>query len=135
LEVLSLAPTAFVFNAADWEVVELTGSDEASYALSSGASTLPVDRAARRLWGVPVVVSNAVPAGTGYCVDFAGSTELHLREDVRIDWSEATYDPNLFATDDGGTLFQANLLQFRCEMRAGFAVTRPAGVVELDLTA
>jgi hypothetical protein len=133
--VLSLAPTAFVFNATDWEGIELTGSDDATYALSAGGNTLPVDRAARRLWGVPVVVSNAVAPGVGFCVDFAGSTELHLREDARLDWSEATYDPNLFGTDDGGTLFTANLLQYRCEMRAGWAVTRPAGVVVLDLTA
>jgi hypothetical protein len=44
------------------------------------------------------------------------------------------YNPDLFGADDGGTL-EGNMIQFRCEMRAGFAVFRPAGVVEVDVAA
>ncbi len=54
---------------------------------------------------------------------------------LRLDWSENIYDPNRFGPGDGGSLFESNQIQFRLEGRFGFAVTRPAGIVELDLTA
>lgn len=52
-----------------------------------------------------------------------------------MDWSEALYSADKFGTGVGGTLFEANEQVFRAEMRAGFEVKRPAGVVEVDLTA
>jgi HK97 family phage major capsid protein len=89
-----------------------------------------VDRAARKLWGLPVAVSSALSDGTGYLADFTGSTRLWQREAVIVDWSEAVYDTVATATD-----FQRNLVRFRAEGRFGFAVTRPLGVVEMDTAA
>lgn len=136
LERIGITPTGFLLGPDDWETLELlTLGDDATFALSTGTATVPVDRAARRLWGLPVVVSNAVAAGTGYLADFAGSVELHMREEARIDWNEGSYDPNLLGAGQGASLFETNQLEFRCELRAGLAVTRPAGVVEIDLAA
>ncbi|MEV6913321.1 phage major capsid protein, partial [Amycolatopsis sp. NPDC051071] len=105
------------------------------YLLTQAGQAVPVDRAARRLWSVPVVLSTSVTAGTGWLADFAGSTVLKAREDVTITWSENTYEKDLFGAGEDGNLFEANMIRFRCEGRFGFAVTRPAGVVKLDLTA
>ncbi|MQA13701.1 MAG: phage major capsid protein [Pseudonocardiaceae bacterium] len=132
LEVLRLTGTGFVFTPADWEAIELEAAEQ--YA-ANPRTRAPVDRAARRLWSLPVALSTTVPVGTGYLADFAGSTQLRVREDARIDWSENIYDPDRFGAGDGGSLFEANQIVFRCEGRFGFAVTRPAGVVSIDLTA
>jgi HK97 family phage major capsid protein len=61
LEDLKLTPTGWLFSSADWETLELLSLDSgASFALRSDTAAVPVDRAARRLWGLPVVVSSAV---------------------------------------------------------------------------
>lgn len=79
LEVLSLNGTGWVLHPNDWETIELLANNEGAYYLSGGRQVLPVDRAARRLWSVPVALSATCPAGTGFLVDFAGSTELKVR--------------------------------------------------------
>lgn len=121
IETLNLQPTGWVFSPADWERVEM-----AAGAAFPGASnqTAPVDAMSRRLWGVPVVVSTAMPAGTALLGDFAGSAALHLTEQARLDWSENV-------TDD----FARNLIRFRCEGRFGLQVSRPSAFVQVALTA
>lgn len=131
LELLSIAPGAYVFNPTDWETIELSVDLQGKYQMTvapDARQSLPVDRARRRLWGLPVALSTGLTAGVGLLVDFAGSTALFEREKVAIDWSEAT-------VVDGTSAFEKNLVVFRAEGRWGFAVTRPAGIVELDLGA
>jgi HK97 family phage major capsid protein len=129
LEVLSLPAGAFVVSPTDWERIELLADNEASYYLGG-----PVNRAARRLWGTPVAVSTSLAANTAYLVDFAGSTELHLRQDPIVDWSENLYDPDALGAGVGASDWARNLIRWRAELRAGFVVKRPAGVVRIDLT-
>jgi hypothetical protein len=43
---------------------------------------------------VPVALSAIV-------ADFASPTQLHIREDARVDWSENVYDPNVLGTGPG----------------------------------
>jgi hypothetical protein len=78
---------------------------------------------------------HACPAGTAILGDFRGSSELHLTEEARIDWSEQTYDPNALGAGVGASDFQRNLVRFRAEMRANLAVTRPGAFVEVDVAA
>lgn len=124
LEVVDLMPTGWLFNPADWESLELSAESTGAFLMAGPGTALPVDRAARRLWGIPVVVNTAVPSGVGYLADFDGSTHLWVREEARLDWSENV-----------GSDFSDNMVRFRCEGRFGFAVLRPLGVVEVDLTA
>lgn len=135
LELLSLNGTGWVLHPNDWESIELLANNEGAYFLSSGRQALPVDRAARRLWSIPVALSTSCTVGVGYLVDFAGSTELKVREDAVIDWSEHLYSPDRFGVGVGGNLFEANMVTFRVEGRYGFDIMRPAGIVECDLTA
>lgn len=127
LEAVQIPGGAFVLTPADWESVELFADSTGDFIMGD---QVPVNRAARTLWGQPVVTSTTVDAGKGFLVDFAGSTMLWEREGVRVDWSENTYDSVAAATD-----FERNLVRFRAEGRWGFAVTRPAGVVEIDTAA
>ena len=135
LEVISLNPSGWVFHPSDWELIELSTNTTGDYALNQGGGQVPVDRAARRLWGVPVALSTTVTAGTGYLADFAGSTTLRIREEARVDWSESVYDPDALGTGVGASDWTRNMLRWRCEMRAGLDIMRPTGVVEIDLAA
>lgn len=132
LEVLSLSASGIVMHPIDWQILELVQDNEGGYYMGPG---LPVDRAARRLWGVPVVLSVAADQGTVYVGDFAGSTKLVVREDVVIDWSENLYDPDALGEGDGASDFARNLVRWRAEGRFGWAVTRPPGIVKVTLPA
>jgi HK97 family phage major capsid protein len=129
LELVNIMPSAYVMAPADWETFELLRTADGITIMQGPGQTPPIDRAARRLWGVPVVTSSALSAGTGFLVDFAGSTKLWEREGVTVDWSENVYDSVAGKTD-----FERNLIRFRAEGRWGFGVLRPSGVVEIDLT-
>lgn len=130
LEVVPITPGAFVLHPSDWEAFELLQTEDGAFRLVDGGERrVPVDRARRRLWGLPVALSTGMPEGTGLLVDFAGSTKYWEREGARIDWSENVVDA------EGVSDFVKNLIRFRAEGRWGFAVLRPAGVVELDLAA
>ncbi|MET0996744.1 MAG: phage major capsid protein [Mycobacterium sp.] len=121
LEVAGYAPSAFALHPTDWEGVEL--------ALSSVAAvehlSLPYDPATRRLFGVPVVTTNAQAADVRHVI---ASSAVALDTDTRgvdVQWSEN-------ATADS---FGKNLVFARCESRYATSVFSPLGVVSLDLTA
>lgn len=133
LEDLSLTPAAFVIGSEYWEAFELetVGTQEA-YALDRDGSSLPVERAARRLWGVPVVVVSGDLEDQAVLLD-SSSVRLHIRTEAVLASSEnmVIEDP-----DDPGeyiSTFSTNQIQFRAEMRAGLEVSRPAGVVVIEL--
>jgi hypothetical protein len=104
--------------------VETTTLSAGQYVLNAEGSRngVPVDSAARRLWGVPVTVSTAVPAGTGYLLS---NGVAQLATDARIETEQAT------AIGDG---FARNTVQLRVEGRFDLVVTRPMGVVQMALT-
>lgn len=130
LEQRELQPGWFVFNPIDWEEIELEAI--AQFA-SNPNMPAAVDRMARRLHGVPVLVTNRIAATFGLLGDFAGSSEQRQTGDIRIDWSEAVYDPDKFGVGDGGTAFEANQVVFRTEGRWAINVKRPDGFLQIDL--
>lgn len=133
LETRGLVGTGFVANPLDWEAIELLRDDMGRFYGNGPQQAAPVDSAARRLWSLPVVTTPACPVGTAYVADWVGSTRLYLREDARLDWSENVYSADKWGAGQGGSLFEANEIMFRAEMRAGFAVLRPSGVVKVAL--
>lgn len=62
-------PSAFYFNPTDWSQLETTqrGTGDAAYVGASGAINYVNNGMTALLWGLPVVISNAVPSGTIYC--------------------------------------------------------------------
>jgi hypothetical protein len=84
-----------------------------------------LDAAARRLWGTPLVVSNAVAAGVSYSVA-QGAVGLNVdSQGVQVTWSESSN------ADD----WSKNLLRARCEGRYATSVYAPLGICVADLTA
>jgi Phage capsid family len=132
LQTVEIEGGVYVISAADWETLELAAGTNNDYALNGdgGRNNLPVDLAARRIWGQPTLVTNVLAAGTAYLADFAGSTQLYERESVQISWSEA---PEGSVT--GVSAFVSNEIIARGEARFGFAVLRPSGIVEIDTSA
>ena len=114
-------PGFYVINPLDWAVIELTTVGSA-YAMNSGGASVPVDQAARRLWGQPVVLSNAQAVGYGIYAQ-RESVSLYSNGAIKVEWNTSGDD------------FTHNLLRARCEGRFGFAVPRPLGVVRIDLAA
>lgn len=111
-------PTAYVMNPADWETIDLLQDNEARYFFGG-----PQRLGQPTLWGLPVVESEAVPAGTGYVGDWRMAV-LWDREQASITVSDSHSD-----------FFVRNLVAILAELRAAFGVLRPKAFVEIDLTA
>lgn len=111
-------PTAFLFNPADWETIDLLKDNEARYYFGG-----PANMGTPRLWGLPVVESEAVPAGLGYVGDFRKCV-LWEREQASIQVSDSHAD-----------FFIRNMVAILAEMRAAFGIVQPNALVEIDLTA
>lgn len=111
----------FVFNPNDWAAIE-TQVITSGYALNAGGQSVPVEAAARRLWGQPVVTTTTVAAGTGYWVQRDSVSLYTDTAGVRIEWATVGDD------------FSRNLIRARCEGRFQLVVPRPLGVVKMALT-
>jgi HK97 family phage major capsid protein len=118
LQNLAYAPSAYALNPTDWEAVELLRDLEGRllYAGSFSEGVVP------QLFGIPVVVTDVVPAGQGILADWKAGV-IAERGQLEVSWS------------DGGDLFETNTVRFRAEARVGFNVTAPDAFVIADLTA
>jgi hypothetical protein len=87
--------------------------------------SLPYDPASRRLFGVPVVVTNSQTAGVGHAVAIDAVGLDSDTQGISVTWSETSND------DD----WSKNLIRARCEGRFATSVYSPLGVVSADLTA
>ncbi|WP_331445859.1 phage major capsid protein [Streptomyces xanthochromogenes] len=110
---------AYLFNPADLESIDLLQDNEARYYFGGPAGV----GTAGTLWGVPVIETEAVPAGTGYVGDF--------RKAILWDREQASIQ----MTDSHADFFVRNLVAILAEMRAAFGVLQPNAFVEIDLTA
>jgi HK97 family phage major capsid protein len=109
-------PTAYVMNPIDWETIELAKDGQDRY---YGAG--PFALTAPRLWGLPVVESEAIPQGTAYVGDWTKAI-LYDREQASIQ-----------VTDSHADFFIRNLVAILAELRVAFAVLRPAAFVKIDV--
>jgi hypothetical protein len=82
----------------------------------------PFTTTAQTLWGVPLVASASVPEKTCLVADFAVSCQLFIREGVNVLMSDSDQDD-----------FIKNRVTMLAEMRAAFAVFRPAAIVNVKL--
>ncbi|MFI5985047.1 phage major capsid protein [Streptomyces sp. NPDC051555] len=110
---------AYLLNPADLETIDLLQDNEARYYFGGPSGS----GSAGTLWGVPVIETEAVPAGTGYVGDF--------RKAVLWDREQASIQ----MTDSHADFFVRNLVAILAEMRAAFGVLQPNAFVEIDLTA
>lgn len=131
---------AWVMTPADWEAYELMTDDNGEYLLQAPGAmadrgNLPVDRAARRLWGYPVVTSLAMTTGAPLLGDWSPqSIDIREREAVTVEFATTGYAEDVYGEGLHGDLFQANKVRFRAEGRWGLEVKRPAAYILLDVT-
>lgn len=113
-------PNGVGMNPLDVETVDLMREDGATGAYFGNG---PFALGPRTLWGVPIVESEAIPAGTAIVADW--------RKAVLWDREQAT----VTMTDSHADFFIRNLVAVLGEERVAFAVTRPSAFVLADLTA
>jgi HK97 family phage major capsid protein len=111
-------PTAYVLHPNDWEDIDLLQDNEGRY-YYGGPSVLGTPR----LWGLPVVESEAMTEGSAVVADWRRAVLLD-REQTQI-----------LVSDSHSDFFVRNLIAILAELRAAFFVARPAAFVEIDLTA
>ncbi|MGI8423577.1 MAG: phage major capsid protein [Chloroflexota bacterium] len=110
-------PTAFILNPEDWEIIDLLADNEARYYFGG-----PLAMGTPRLWGLPVIESEAVPLGTGLVGDFA----------VCVLWDRE--QGSISVSDSHSDFFIRNLVAILAELRAAFGILKPNAIVEIDLT-
>lgn len=108
--------TGIVLNPIDWERIELTKDQEGRYLIASATSTT-----APRLWGLPVVESDAMPHGQFLVGAYGLAAEIYDRMAAAI----------YVSTEDGDN-FIKNMVSVLCEERLGLAVKRPLAFVHGD---
>lgn len=120
LEMVGYEGGGIILNPLAWEAIELSRRQDGTPDLGS---SLPVDRAAQRLWGLRIAVSTAVPVETGLLFDL-GALAVTTDGNVRMQWSNSVADD-----------FGRNQVRARNEGRFGLDVYQPQGIVKLALAA
>lgn len=105
-------------NPADWWTMRLTKDSQGRYILGDPGQVI-----APALFGVPVVVSNAVTADTVLTMNTTQAASFYNREAMEVGLSESD-----------GDNFQKLLVTLRAYRRCMLAVERPAAVRYGDLT-
>lgn len=112
-------PNFVWMNPADWGAIERVkeGASSSKYQASDGAALSYINGGMTPLiWGLPVVASNDIPAGSFFVGD-SMAFQLFMRNNVVVEMFEQDADN-----------VQRNLLTIRAELRAAFAVYTPAAV-------
>lgn len=111
-------PNAFIMHPEDWEIIDLLQDNEARYIFGG-----PMVMGTPRLWGLPVIESEAVPLGTALVGDLS----------VCVLWDRE--EASITVSDSHSDFFIRNLVAILAELRAAFGILKPNAIVEIDMTA
>lgn len=112
-------PTAFVIEPTDWQDIRLSRENAATGTLGGYLMGPPSSVGATTLWGIPVVESEALSAGTALVGDFPQGCTLFDHEQAAI---------RVGTIDDQ---FIRNMQTILAELRAAFVVWRPTMFTEV----
>jgi HK97 family phage major capsid protein len=113
----------YVMSPSQWEAVELLQLSTGAYVMQGANQGAPVDLATRRLWGQPVIMTDAL-SGNNALLFAPAYTHLWERSGVQVDFSEAP-----IGSQAGVPGFSTNEITFRAEGRWGFGCLKPVSVV------
>lgn len=99
-----------VLNPTDWETLETAKATDGHYLMIQ----FPTEGAQERMWRMPVVVTNAMPAGSFLLGDWTMGAKIYDRESVEIRVSESHAD-----------MFVKNGVAVLAEERYAFGINRP----------
>ena len=106
--------TGIVLHPTDWAEIELTKTTDGAYLFAN-----PQNSAQPRLWGLPVVETQAMTAGNFLTGAFRLGAQIFDRQDARVEVS----------TEDSDN-FRKNLLTVLAEQRLALAVYRPEAFIK-----
>lgn len=112
------APTAILMNPADWGAIERLKTSQGEYLFGN-----PHGMVGPILWGLPVVVSNAIPVGKFIVANFDIAYQVWNRQGTVVE---------MFEQDEDNV--QKNLVTIRSEGRLALATYRPAASYSGNLT-
>lgn len=110
-------PTAYLMHPLDWEAFDLAVDNEERYHFGG-----PAAMGVPRLWGLPVIDSEAVPQGTAIVADFR----------LAVLWDQDM--AKIYVSDSHSDFFTRNLIALLAEMRGAFGVLRPKAFVSFALS-
>lgn len=113
-ELAEYPATGIVLHPSDWAAIELTKETTGAYIFAN-----PQSVATPRLWGRPVVATQAMTVDTALVGAFRLGAQLFDREDANVVISTENQDD-----------FIKNMVTIRCEERLALAVYRPAAFVK-----
>ena len=118
-------PSYFYMNPADWGVAETTrrAAGDNAFVAASGAVSYVNNGLTPLLWGLPVVLSNNVPAGTMICKSM--DADMYANRESTI--------VEMFEQDSDNVT--KNLVTVRAETRGAELVFTPAAIRTGDITA
>ena len=108
-------PTGIVMNHQDWQDIELTKGNDDHYIWVNVTTANGT-----RLWGLPVVATNAITQGTILLGDFQRGSAVHDRQNATIRLSDSHAD-----------FFTKNLWALLAEERIAQSILRPNAFVEI----
>lgn len=109
-------PTAYVMNPLDLQNIQLMRNENGDF-YGGG----PFSLTNPGIWGLPITTSEAVAPGTAWCAAWNWGT-IYDREQASV-----------VATDSHADFFVRNMVAILAEMRAAFAILRPAAFVKITL--
>ena len=116
-ELAEYPATGIVLHPSDWTRIELTKTTDNGYLFANPQST-----AQPRLWGLPVVATQAMTIDKFLVGAFRLGAQVFDREDANVEIS----------TEDSDN-FRKNLVTIRAEERLALAVYRPEAFIKGDL--
>lgn len=111
-------PNGVVMHPTDWAGIETTKDSAGAYIIGN-----PQDTAAPRLWGLPVVATQAMALDKFLVGSFGMGAQIFDRSDASVEIS----------TEDSDN-FRKNLVTILCEERLALAVYRPEAFVKGDFS-
>lgn len=105
-------PGAVIFHDNDWQDIRLLRTADGVYIWGS-----PSDAGPARIWGLPVVLSDAITEGTALVGDYQNYTELAVRRGIDVKVS-----------DSHSTFFVEGKQAIRADMRVALVIYRPAAL-------
>ncbi len=116
-----IEPTAIVMRPSLWATIEAEATTTFASNDNAPAATEALNR---RLYGIPVVVTNSAAAGEAIVGDFAGSARVFRTGSASVTIHDS--QPRVVGGADYAD-YRLNQLVLRAEMRAEVAIWRPAG--------
>jgi len=111
-------PTAILLNPADWGAIERRKSTSGEYIAGGGNAVAYIAGGlVPTVWGIPVIATNSVPVDQ-FVLFGSNAVQLFMRAGTVVEMYEQDEDN-----------VQRNLVTIRAEVRAAFAVFRPAAVI------